>query len=132
MIRKLGYKEMQFLGNGFLLRLYNKTLLKRHALQVGLDVASVVMSFYLSALLISYISIKEVTHLPDLFAMITISTIQLIVLYAGGLHRIDNRLLAVGDFIRITKNLLAAVFFRCRCLSSFHLSAGGTCISSQP
>ncbi len=124
MIRKLGYREMQFFGNGFLLRLYNKTLVKRHSLQVGIDVVSVALAFYLSVLIVSYVSFKEAGHLPGMFAMIAVSTVQLIVLYGGGLHRVDNRLLAVGDFIRIAKNLLAAVILSMPLLIPFSFFGG--------
>ncbi len=124
MVRKLGYREMQLLGNGVLLRLYNRTLLKRRTLQMALDVLSVVASFYFSIWAVSYISLEDVGHLPDLFAMVAVCTIQLIVLSIGGLQRVDSRLLAIGDFIRLTKSLLVAVLMSMPLLIFFSFVSG--------
>lgn len=109
MVRKLGYREMQLLGNGVILHLYNRTILKKHAVQLGIDILSVLFSFLVSEALVNSLRLSDLSSFPILLTTLLVSAAQFTVMSMGGMRKVEIRLLAVGDFIRITKCLFMAV-----------------------
>ena len=122
MVRKLGYREMQFLGNGLLLRLYKRTLLKGKSLQYSLDVLSVILSLIVAMVSTTGAGLHVFLEMPVLFSIVTVCTLQLTVLFIGRVQKVDTTLLAVGDLMRITKYVLISVALSAPVLAFFSIA----------
>jgi UDP-GlcNAc:undecaprenyl-phosphate/decaprenyl-phosphate GlcNAc-1-phosphate transferase len=102
-VRKLGYREMALFRNGLLLRLYKKTFLRNVALHVALDVVSVFGAYLLADLLTPHFRQVSFDWRITAFSLVTVSAIQLLAFFVGGLYRRTIALLGLGDLLQILK-----------------------------
>ncbi len=103
-VGKLGYREMAFIRNGLLLRVYSRTFLKSAIPQIVLDTVSVFAAFILAQLVAAPGRLA-----PDMwrywaFAFVLVSTIQLLAFLVGGLYKRTVSLLGFGDILQILKS----------------------------
>jgi UDP-GlcNAc:undecaprenyl-phosphate GlcNAc-1-phosphate transferase len=124
-IRMLGYKEMALLGNGVLLPMYDRPLMRRGMFHFCLDLISVVAAFCVTY----FIVLSPPGGSPNLEesvrALIAVCTVQIVVLSIGGVYKGVFQTTGIGDVLRAIKAVASGV-----CLSGLLLSgiAGGSVV----
>ena len=108
-VRKLGYREMAFLRNGMLLRLYSRAFLSSTLPQIILDTGSVFAAFVLAQLLMMPGYMSAVLWRSWAFATLIVCIIQLPAFVLGGMYKRTPRLLGLGDLLQILKSTFAGV-----------------------
>ncbi len=108
-VRKLGYREMAFIRNGLLLRLYSNTFLRSSIAQIVLDTFSVFGAFIIARLFVTPGHIFLYMWRNWAFAFVIVSTIQLFAFIVGGLYKRNVSLFGLGDMLQVLKATFVGV-----------------------
>ena len=110
-VRNLKYKEMAVLENGVLLPLYDQPIMNRDSIQVFLDVAFMIFSFFTASYLTGEISSESLRMRTSLTDLTLVVGIQFSVFLAMGLYKGVFKLLGTDDTLRLIKTVATATFF---------------------
>jgi UDP-GlcNAc:undecaprenyl-phosphate GlcNAc-1-phosphate transferase len=105
-VRKLGYSEIQFLGNGTLLPLFDSSLISRRIFRVLGDVVFIALAYYFAMLLRFEGEFLPSTKEYYLSTIPVVLSVKIVVFYFVGLYKGPWRYLNVDDFLRMLKAVM--------------------------
>ena len=108
-IRILGYREMAFIRNGTLLRLYSRAFLGSAVPLIILDALSVGVAFVMTQILLAPAGFGLSLWRSMAFAMLVITIIQLLTYTLGGLYKRTVSLFGLGDLLQMFKTTITGV-----------------------
>lgn len=107
-IRKLGYRDIQILGNGVLLPLFDTTVANRRTLRVFVDMAMISISYYL-AFLLRYEEFGGTIKNYYFSTLPLVLITRIVIFYVAGLYKGAWRYTDLSDLLKMIK----AVSFGC-------------------